>query len=239
MNRDLHLLIDYYNLPFTTRRRGIRYVIDCILHTIGPQGLTGTQHIHARLYAGWHKGATLTKAAQSLTAEVQHVFPAIVHVNDGQSSAVVNVNVTMAYSISAMPGRTLDYTLRTYPLEDALTCKHQGDLNCANLNCPMSTVFQFVNNNNCPESNCSLKVNDFLLVEKQKLVDTMLTSDAIFHSSKGSRICIVSSDDDFWPAILHSISLGSNVIHVHTQPSTRVSDQYSARLNAFYVRRML
>ncbi len=239
MSKDLHLLIDYYNLSLATRRRGLRFVIESVLQVVGTRQLDGIQNVHARLYAGWHKGTSLTRTAQSLTAEAQSNFPALVHVNEGKSSAVVKVNVTMVYSLAAMPGRDFHYTLRSNPLDDAISCRHQGDVGCLSEECPMTSVHQFINNDKCAHLECAFRIRDFITIDKQKLVDTMLTSDAIYHSTKGSRICIVSSDDDFWPAILHSISAGAIVIHVHTQAGNRISDQYSAHLSASYVRKTL
>jgi hypothetical protein len=71
---------------------------------------------------------------------------------------------------------------------------------------------------------------------QQKLVDTMITVDAIYLAQSDPHLlCIVSSDDDLWPAIRTTVLLGRPTIHLHTKAGRRTPGYYATGSGVLYL----
>lgn len=84
--------------------------------------------------------------------------------------------------------------------------------------CPLRPGYDFFVKGRCPEQDCEVTRPLVIRRREQKLVDTMLAADALFHThSEDRQIAVVSSDDDLWPAIRMALQFGLYVVHVHTE----------------------
>lgn len=210
-----YILIDYDNLSRFQKSKGLLYNIELVISQ-----LTSTQvaykNITVRLYGGWYENDKATKLAQALTAEIRSVFPTTSVLRDGKQ---VIINVELANSLIVVPGKLLFNTYRKRGISSGLGCEHPINVGCKETSCPILGVHDFFNSGKC--SSCNHVTPDILLYRsEQKLVDSMITADIVHLSKDKQSICLVSSDDDFWPAILTAVTLGSMVIQFHTDDKT-------------------
>jgi hypothetical protein len=85
--------------------------------------------------------------------------------------------------------------------------------------CPIAHLHGFFDADACSEPLCAVSKDTVLSRPEQKLVDTMLAVDLAYFSRFANRwIAVVSSDDDFFPAIHAAILNGASVVHIHPKP---------------------
>lgn len=69
---------------------------------------------------------------------------------------------------------------------------------------------------------------------EQTLIDTMLTADLIVFAQRDYKhLCVIGSDDDFWPGIRTALHCGANSVQVHTS-TTRSAADYASGVGAQY-----
>lgn len=208
------ILVDYDNIDRATLRLGIIHVISKIVSKIDSSDVTGGRHISIRLYGGWYEQNNFTTRAQNLSTEISAAFPNVFQLSDNLTSVIVNCE--MAYSLLSDPSNHLFHTFRPRGIPDGLRARSPRSKGCTVLDCPTLIAYQFIANDVCNTCN-SVKPSDIFYRSEQKLIDTMLTSDLIFSSSQPANLCIVSSDDDFWPGIKTTLAYGKKVLHLHTR----------------------
>lgn len=207
------ILVDYDNIDKNILRLGILYVINKIVSKIHPSEVSNSRHITVRLYGGWYDHNRFTIRAQNLSADIALSFPNTSILSDNRTSVIINCEI--AYSLLADPTNHLLYTYRTKGIPTGLKARRPNSCGCSTLNCPIDNVFHFVNNKICNQ--CSvLTPEDIFYRGEQKLIDTMLTSDLIYSANRLPNLCVVSSDDDFWPGIMTALSLGKKIVQIHT-----------------------
>lgn len=229
------ILVDYDNINRTSTRRGVTYVVREILSKIDPTDLNGINRVDIRLYGGWYEQNNFTIKAQNISTEISANFPASMKISDNITSVIVNCE--MAYSLLSDPNNHLFHTYRRRGVPTNLRSRHPNQVGCTNATCPIIPLHSFIKNDIC--NSCSvIKPENILFKGEQKLVDTMLTSDLIFSSGIQSELCIVSSDDDFWPGIITTISSGKRVLHLHTR-NRPTPVFYSRNAGSNYVQKFL
>jgi len=218
----MYVLIDWDNIEDSLRRQGPRYISDRIwgvLQKSMPHHVRDKDRLNVRLYGGWYGPTTLTPYGTEMAAKVQSDFPFVLR-NSAQQSRVT-INCELAHALLCLPKQTLTHTFRTRS-RPRITCKHPTTVGCAETHCPTAIVHQFFSSGACSASQCSLRLEEFLTGNEQKLVDTMLVSDIIHLAvSREPCISVVSSDDDLWPGMLMAMDQGSQVLQLCTKyPST-------------------
>jgi uncharacterized LabA/DUF88 family protein len=208
------ILVDYDNIESNILRHGILHVVTRILSKIDPGDVDNTKRINIRLYGGWYEHNNFTQRAQNLSSDLVTNFPNTAKLSD--NSTTVLTNCEMAYSILADPTNHLFHTYRSRGMPSGLRAIHPSNRGCSSASCPIINTYNFIRNNSCNVCH-SIKPSDIFYRGEQKLVDTMLTSDLIFSSYQNVNIAIVSSDDDFWPGIKTTLSLGRKIIQLHTR----------------------
>lgn len=208
------VLVDYDNIDKSILRLGIFYVINKIVSKIDPNEVINGRHVTVRLYGGWYEHSSFTIRAQNLSVDISSSFPNTLMLSDNRTSVIVNCE--MAYSLLADPTNHLFHTYRTRGIPTGLKASHPRNCGCSSINCPIENVFYFITNNICNVCNV-VTPEDILYRGEQKLIDTMLTSDLIYSFNLSSNLCIVSSDDDFWPGIMTTLTLGKKVVQIHTK----------------------
>jgi uncharacterized LabA/DUF88 family protein len=215
--------VDYDNVLLSQRRNGLEYVVDRAIRALGLPLLSSVKRVHVRLYGGWYLGSALTRAAQTIVADALAKFPQIIRLVGASGVHSVLVSVDLAYSLAIDPGVHLWHTFRERGAPQGLRSKTPRAIGCAEANCPLTVVHDFVMNDRCPLSACGVTPEDLLYRSEQKLVDTMLSVDLIHYSAQRSdMIGVVSSDDDIWPAINTALLQGKELIHLHTRPGRSV-----------------
>lgn len=227
------ILVDYDNLEADAKRLGISFIVNSIVSKIVPLEVADGNRITIRLYGGWYENTRFTIRAQELSIEINQKFPTTALLSDGDSKVIVRCEI--AYSLLSDPGNHLFHTYRPRGVPEGLKANHPGHKNCTNNRCPIVETYKFVTNQIC--SQCSITPKEIFYKGEQKLVDTMLTSDLIFSSNSTKNLCIVSSDDDFWPGIITTLRSGSTVIHLHTKNGASTPLIYSRTAGKSYFER--
>lgn len=224
-----NILVDYDNLNHTDKSRDLLYLADKIIHKFSLSE-TVERHVQIRLYGGWYENNLITRKAQNLRTEILRHFPAKITLSDNTSAAIVNVE--LALSLYSAPSIDLFNTYRRRGNPSGLICEDPSSLGCAEVSCPVANVYSFFKNKKCDRCN-TIKVDDVIFRQEQKLIDTMLTTDLIDISSLNKRVCLTSSDDDMWPGILYSIAKGAKVFHMLTK-TTAAPLHYSQIVKSNY-----
>jgi hypothetical protein len=229
------VLVDYDNLPVLDTRRGLTHVVDKLLNAIGAKALSPHPRVRLRLYGGWYERSRLTRRAQDLTAATG-VYPKRVTVVNGTDTVNLIAQVSLALSMEIDPRTNLENTFRARSIPEGLHCDSPPYTSCVNASaCPLASVYDIVERGICPDSTCRVVSADIMGKAEQKLVDTMLTADMIYLASNGSHdLCVVSSDDDLWPAIKSALILSARVFHIHTIAGRSTPTAYSRGAGANY-----
>ena len=197
----MQVIIDYNNILPATRRRGLRYVAESIARCLGPAAVGKYRRLHLRFYDGWYLLRVPTQLAQSTSAEIQRVFPTTVTLPSlvGQNVRAV-VAAEMAYSLHCDPTTHICHTFRPRVGQANVTCKAPAAEGCTSTACVLAALPQFFSRQQCPDQNCTLKCEDLIVRNEQKLVDSMMATDLMsLHLSSQEELVVVSSDDDLWP----------------------------------------
>jgi hypothetical protein len=215
--RHMKVLVDYDNIPGSIARQGLTYLADRILmkvHTIVPT-LTA---LDLRLYGGWDRKNQLTKTGQELATQLRSHFPRVLTV----TAKPIRLNMQLAESLEALPGKRFVNTLRTEPVRKIKSFV-PSHTTCRNSSCPIDVVAVFLNAARCPAEGCMATPQMLLSQDQQKMVDTMMVADLIhLASADGEPLAIVTSDDDLWPGILSALARGTSVIHLQTRTVNNV-----------------
>lgn len=228
------VLVDYDNLDDGLTRKGLQFITDAIISQIQPSDISAPR-ITIRLYGGWYEKKKSTGRAQNLEIDIKRVFPTAKVLSDGATKVIVQCE--LAYSILADPTFHLVYTFREKGIPSGLKAHHPIKEGCRDADCPLIIFQKFIQNKSCPKCG-HLKPEDVLYRGEQKLVDSMIITDMIYESSKSKCVCIVSSDDDFWPGIRASIINGCTIVHINTQNSPNIS-LYINGIGKNYIRKQL
>jgi len=230
-----NLLIDYDNIDISDQTKGLIYIIETILSKLSPIEVDD-KNVTVRLYGGWYQNNSITVKAQNLNADIRRDFPITALLSDSSSQVIVKAE--LATSLTIQPTIHLANTFRRNGIPSGLRANHPIVNGCRRAGCPVLHVYDFVQNGVCSQCH-STKVEDIFFRQEQKLVDTMLTSDMISIAQLEKKYCIVSSDDDFWPGILTSVTMGSKVYHFHTKSGRVTPVHYSRTVSQNYYMKSL
>jgi uncharacterized LabA/DUF88 family protein len=229
----MEILVDYNNILEVDRKKGVRYVSERILSVIGPFRLGERHRATIRLYDGWYEAQSPSRVAQEVSADVQANCPHTVTLVDGTDTKRLIVSVELAYSLRSDPTVHLWHTFRAKSPQSNVSCKTPLSAGCTAASCPLAPMERFIAKRKCPVAGCSLKPQDFLVRNEQKLIDTMMAADLFsLHLSSAPEAVIVSSDDDLLPVIRMIAKSGTNVLHVLTRPPNASLAQYVNGLDA-------
>lgn len=224
----MEVFVDYNNVPRADRNRGLVYVVDKAIGALGFAHLQAETRMLFRLYDGWYLNRTPTRHAQAVSAELLANFPLTRTVSDGTTTTTIIVNAELAYSLKIDPATHLWHTFRQRGYPSGLGCHHPPAVGCTAPVCsllPMHTLFR---TQRCPLSGCGIFPDQLVYKNEQKLVDTMLAADLMYlHLQRETKVAVVSSDDDMWPAIKTVLDLGMSILHIHTLPGHRTPPFYA------------
>ena len=225
-----NLLIDYDNIEVSDQNRGLIFIIESVLNKLSPNEVSD-RNVKVRLYGGWYNNNNITQRAQNLNIDIRKNFPLTTLLSDNKTQVIANAE--LATSLFIEPRIPLVDTFRRNGMPSGLKASPPIITGCSQVGCPVMNVYDFVSSGHC--SQCiHTKVDEIFFRHEQKLVDTMLTADMIFIAQREKKYCIVSSDDDFWPGILASITMGGKVFHFQTKAGRTTPTHYSRTVNQNY-----
>ena len=231
------VLVDYDNVEELNRRRGLLDLLSLSLVKLPAQVLPDNAVVETRLYGGWYEYDRPTPLAERLRSEIDQHFPAVIRLTDQGHPRRIRTIVQLARSLLIRPSDHLLNTFRSHrgtPRLNSLDTPYPG---CSIPdNCLMSALSPWLTKRTCPVSTCDAKLQDVFVRRGQKLVDTMLTADAIFMASyqSGVTLVIVTNDDDLWPAICTAGHLGASIHHIHPRRNRKTPDIYLSSAPASY-----
>lgn len=235
LKRERFIIVDYDNIDFALRRKGLFSVIWKILEKAVNASEEKLVSYTIRLYGGWYSGTQLTRSAQDLVIEIGNDLPRIFPLVMDGKPLKISIQTELAYSLTSIPNKHLLATFRKRPFRKNVQCEDPRANGCTATECPMVFVESFFSGRKCPGNPCGSDIKDFLFLGEQKLVDTMMLSDLIFLSNRGERkITLVSSDDDLWPGILTSLIAGAEVLHIRTRKQNKDTYGYARDLPGTY-----
>lgn len=199
----VHCLADFFNLGLWPRGRdprfpdlndGLQDLVSAIFSALGESGVA-PREVTIRLYGGWH--GDFPKSGRDilgLTHAVIREFPRRVGVRlriQIADSPVWNQSLKILNSVRRVPFSPLSGDFVTPAL-----CAKPGD-------CTIGSLRSWWNGR-CPEEVCGIKLADVGSTYRQKMVDTLLTADAItlVHDDMCDALVVASDDDDMLPTIL-------------------------------------
>ena len=238
--KQLDVLVDYYNLPPKYRNRGPMYWVDSIISAINRDDIGGNRRLRFRIYGGWYDDTQLTRDAQRLVADLMRHFPQSRLLGSSRHSASTIV-AELAYGPIWAPSNHIRHTLRSKSTPNGMRVSDTRTTGCLlSDRCPLHPMRAFFEKAACPTPNCAATPKSLLYRRAQKLVDTMLSTDAVFCIHAGAtKLAIVSSDDDILPPIMMATHLGVRVFHIHTSPKHSTNDHYTSVLGQNYVQLQL
>ena len=223
-----HMLVDYDNVEELNRHRGLVDLVTTMLTKLPEDVTPDNAMVSIRLYGGWYERDRPTSLAQELRSKIAQHFPAIVRLGQANQRRVRTV-VDLARSLLILPNNDLFNTFRHRRGAPRLRSVRPPYDNCAAPSkCALSAVDKLLKAPRCPAETCRVRLRDAFTQPQQKLVDTMLTADAIFvaHSRTPTKLVIVTNDDDLWPAICTAGNLGAEIYHLHPRRGRKTSNLY-------------
>jgi uncharacterized LabA/DUF88 family protein len=222
MTDRLFVLIDYDNLGDFRTGKTFEAVLRHVESQIPDEFLEGIARLEMRLYGGWVTGRSLTRQAQTLSAEIQGGFPATTQRLDNLGNAVTRIlSVGFARSGLFLPSEDLlDTFMPGRSLGSIKVDQSAWRLCAAPSTCPLTVVESFITGGRCQVAGCGVSARELLKKNEQKQVDTLLVADMaeLVLRQGANRLVIVSSDADMWPGVLLCLAAGASVCQVHTAP---------------------
>jgi len=160
--------------------------------------------LRIRLYGGW------LDAQGQLTEMADMVVAAIANIGRTRRVRNTRLFLELADRLLCMESEVFPDTFRKAPWLGARLRGFQLPSRCVNKpTCHLVEAALSWAGGRCPERKyCNAHTEDVFLVESQKLVDTMITSDAFLaHYKRSDEILTVSMDDDLVPGVLAVASM--------------------------------
>lgn len=233
----LPMLIDYDNVDWTVRQRGVEPVIRAVLQRLPEDVLAPGTRVETRIYGGWYDKQRLSVRARTLRSEIENGFPSVVSLSNLGRRSGIHVSAELALALSISPSTDLLNTYRLHGAPRNLRARDYPFTRCAlaGSGCPLQGTYHFLKKGRCPERRCNVRLGDVITRPEQKLVDTMLTADLVYAAARRpSTVVVASNDDDLWPAIHTAVNLGTTVHHVHPVGGRSTPDIYASTVGTNY-----
>lgn len=221
-----YCLTDVFNLELWPRHRppvqpevedGLRELVGHVNSAV-----PSATEVTIRLYGGWHR--------ETLKApvDIRHMMDRAIE-NNPKRYRAQRIRVQLADHPIWDPGTLLLRSLRESPVE-RLNLRPTESGNCASQNtCTLEALRSWCAGR-CPERGCSVRLRDVTLLKRQKMVDTLLTADAmtIIHARLAHAVILASNDADMVPALLALSASGLEPTHLRRRVAAGFGDTYDA-----------
>lgn len=218
MRKTAIALIDYDNLD--AKYRSNHTALEHEIYT-NVSKIDTFDEIAFRLYGGWDENLKSTNSAITLAPWV-HSFPKAIN----KTILSADLARSLAFETHNLPWTFRRRTRKTLiSVDNNKICKKDNS-------CDLYKLDQILKNVKCQKPTCAKEFKEALLVSEQKLIDSMISIDLLYYAeNKCLTIILVSSDDDFIPAIRWAGYKGNTIYVLHTANS---SYQYKAKYTENY-----
>lgn len=213
-----YCLADFFNLGlwptgreprFPDIRDGIEDLIRAML-----AAAPDARDIKVRLYGGWHGEIPETRVhLREITEAVLRRIP----MRAGSTRLVFEIADSPIWN----PSLRLLRTVRDIRINHiAGTLSPHPDCSLGNgTSCSVSALQSWCKGK-CPEPGCDVTLGSVLGGARQKMVDTLMTADAVAIGSSelADIVLLASDDDDLLPALFSLMSSSVRVIHMRRRP---------------------
>lgn len=232
----LPILVDYDNVPVIERTRGLVNLVDKIVRVFDKRLLLEHQRVRIRLYGGWYGGPTMSRDAQSLSADIARQFPRYISLDEKDAKGRIFVRTELSHTLECDRRSVFTHTMRDRDSLPHLYAKDPPYPNCKNAGaCPFDAVRSIIKTEKCSIDGCSVVMQDVLWRREQKLVDAMLISDIIYLASRDDRkVLVVSNDSDIWPGVHSAVMAGGEVHQLHPYAGRRTPSHFASLLGRGY-----
>lgn len=233
----LYLLVDFDNLNKNTVGSTlsdiISYLISRATTYFQSDDIASCHRVQIRLYGGWYEDQLLTRRAQELTADIP-LSPEIYSFRHQDNEYYWHIMIELAVSLISIPSVPFMHTYRKRQTLNGIRVTDPISVGCDPSKCRVQGIKKLVEKNHCPD--CGTPANKILWRNEQKLVDVMLATDLMtLAMTPDVLICVVSSDEDFWPALFHVSCNGQRIYHMHGEPGRRLNSLYICHAHSTYL----
>ncbi len=202
------------------------HILSRIRSAMSSENVVDRQRVTMRFYGGWYEDNLLTRRGQDLSAAIQELFPMPYQFDAGPKMMTWMINGELAVSLTIQPNVHLIHTFRRRQTLAGVRVADPLTVGCDLERCTVKGIKQLVKKGACPD--CGTPANKILWRAEQKLVDVMLATDFLaLASQEDSHVCLVSSDDDFWPVLFHTaLTVDTPVYHIHAKPGRQLAEHY-------------
>jgi hypothetical protein len=231
---EVALLVDFDNI-FPPNKREIESLVPemnrwvSLVRTLVPTSST----LRVRLYGGWLENGVLTRAASAVLSAIPRDFFPLASELDGRRE-VIRGSVELVTRLIGVPDIEWKHSFRTRkglprlrlaqkPRPDGCI-KHDG--------CPIDTVQRFSRHRHraCQHDGCHVLNEAAFLLHEQKMVDSLLSCDAIELARRGTHIVVMSNDLDVLPSVVTTAGLSEASVILVRGAEAGDTDLYSETL---------
>jgi hypothetical protein len=235
---EVALLVDFDNV--FPRNRGDAAIVPELNRWVRfVQAVLPTQTLRIRLYGGWLESGVITKAASVLLAGIpRDFFPLAAEVNG--RPRLIRGSVELATRLVGVPDIEWGHSFRAREglprLRLAQKPRPEGCLRQDS--CPIDAVQRMARNRRrvCQHDGCSVRNDSAFLLHEQKMVDTLLSCDAIEFARRETHVVVMSNDLDVLPSIATTASFSSASVILVRGGEAGDTDLYSDALGRIGVR---
>lgn len=237
----LYMLVDFDNLDEATVGTKLLDIVDYLVRhasiNINKEDVVACDRVVVRLYGGWYENEIPTRKAQDILAALPTLpilFPFKIK-NVHTEKHTWRVRVELAFGLFSVPAVHMMHTYRKRQRLSGIRVVDPLSVGCDPSKCRVLGIKKLVRNNRCPD--CGTDANRIIWRTEQKLVDVMLATDLLtLSATPDTVVCVVSSDDDIWPAMFHvSCNSHRNIYHIHGIPTRRMKHLYTRHAEPTYV----
>jgi hypothetical protein len=194
--------------------------------------------VRVRLYGGWLEDGVLTRAASDLFSKIpRDYFP--LSGDPANGVRLIRGSIDLVSRLVGVPAIQWDHTFRSRRgLPQLRLAEKPRPDGCAAVDsCPIDLVQRISRRSNrqCHVSGCAVINDSAFLVKEQKMVDVLLSCDAIEFARRGVHIIVMSNDLDLLPSVATTASCASASVTLVRGPGAGSDDLYSEALQSMGV----
>jgi len=201
---EVALLVDFDNV-FPPNKRDVESLVPELNRWVSfIHALLPTQTLRIRLYGGWLENGVMTNAASALQAGIPRDFFPLAAEVDGKPR-LIRGSVELATRLVAVPEIEWKHSFRAREGIPRLRLaqKPRPDGCIRHDACPIDAVQRMSRNRRrvCQHEGCLAQNDAAFLLHEQKMVDALLSCDAIEFARRETHVVVMSNDLDVLPSI--------------------------------------
>ena len=210
-NEEVALLVDFDNLfpPNKTKTESLVLEMNRWV-SLARTSVPKFSMLRIRLYGGWLENGVLTNAASAVASAIPRDFFPLAGGSDGRRQ-VIRGSVELATRLVGVPEIEWEHSFRTRKglPRLRLSQKPRPDGCIQHDGCPIDTVQRLSRHRHrtCKHEGCFVLNETAFLVHEQKMVDALLSCDAIELARRGAHVVVMSNDLDVLPSVATTASI--------------------------------